>query len=186
MAELVKCKSCGFVMEAGKLHDKCPACGVPAKMFEPFIDPVSEKRRMLLGFHIHPILVHFPQAFAFLLFLLACATFFLAGPLKDALITTIRIVSAILPAVVLIALLSGLLDGKIRFRRYNTPFLITKITAGSLFLLTSIIICVLALKCPLETGHCMAIYTALTVISVCCSVPLGIIGTWLIEAKFPG
>lgn len=41
MEELVRCKSCGFIMEKGKLKDKCPACGVAAKMFEPYIEKVS-------------------------------------------------------------------------------------------------------------------------------------------------
>ena len=32
MTKMVRCKSCGYLMPEGKLKDKCPACGVPAKV----------------------------------------------------------------------------------------------------------------------------------------------------------
>jgi O-antigen/teichoic acid export membrane protein len=184
MAELVKCKSCGFVMESGKLKDKCPACGVPSKMFEPYIDPVSEKRRMLLGFHIHPILVHFPQAFAFTLFVLSLTGLFLSGELKQNIIVTVIVMTVILPVVVLLSFLSGLFDGKTRFRKLNTPFLTRKIFIGSAFLLISIVMNVIIFTCPAPS--CLVWYVIASAAAAGCSFPLGIIGTWLTEAKFNG
>ena len=153
MAELVKCKSCGYVMEAGKLHDSCPACGVPAKMFEPFTDPVSSKRRSILALHIHPVLVHFPQAFAFFLFALSAASLALKGPARDSVISS---------------------------------FLKIKITAASVFFITSIALAIMALKCPVETPSCALIFMGLSFVTVVCSIPLGIIGAWIAGAIFPG
>ena len=76
MGQLVICKACGFIMLEEKLGDVCPACGVLKKMFEPHNDRVSEKRRKVLEMHIHPIMVHFSQAFAFSVFLLAIGMLF--------------------------------------------------------------------------------------------------------------
>src|SRR3972149_10318207 len=63
VAKMVRCKVCGYVMPEGKLRDKCPACGVAAKAFEPWEDPLSEQRRRALALDLHPIAVHFPTAF---------------------------------------------------------------------------------------------------------------------------
>ena len=43
MANLIRCKACGYVTREGKIKDVCPACGVPAKMFEPYTDPYRKK-----------------------------------------------------------------------------------------------------------------------------------------------
>jgi uncharacterized membrane protein len=186
MAELVKCKSCGYVMEAGKLHDSCPACGVPAKMFEPFTDPVSSKRRSILALHIHPVLVHFPQAFAFFLFALSAASLALKGPARDSVISTLIVSALALPFVVFSAFLSGLVDGKVRFRKYSSSFLKIKITAASVFFITSKALAIMALKCPVETPSCALIFMGLSFVTVVCSIPLGIIGAWIAGAIFPG
>jgi hypothetical protein len=186
MPGLVRCKSCGYVTEEGKIEDRCPACGVPAKMFEPYVDPVSEPRRKLLGMHIHPILVHFPQAFAFSLFFIAAVSFAVTGPVKDAFLCAIKVVAAFLPAVVLLAFLSGLLDGKTRFRKVTTPFLKRKIGFGISFFIISIAMAVTVFKLDMALPESMIAFTIISFFAVCCSLPLGIIGTWLVEAKFPG
>ena len=46
---------------ASKVGEICPACGVPAKMFEPYDDKVSEARRRMIDLHIHPVIVHSPR-----------------------------------------------------------------------------------------------------------------------------
>ena len=184
MAGLVRRKSRGYVMAAGNVKDKCPACGVPSKMFEPFVDPVSEKRRMILGLHIHPILVHFPQAFAFGLFALSAAALFTSDPLKQYLTTTIIVMTVLLPVVVLLAFLSGLLDGTTRLRKLKSPFLVTKITMVSAFLVLSVVMNVIIFTCPAPS--CLVWYVIAAAAATCCSIPPGIIGTRLVEAIFPG
>ena len=62
MKELVRCRPCGFVMEADKLGDVCPACGLPRKVFEPYRERVSRNRLRLLNLDLHPIVIHLSQA----------------------------------------------------------------------------------------------------------------------------
>ena len=88
MKEYVVCKSCGYVMEKGKLHDVCPACGVPAKMFEPYAERLSPRRRLILSLDLHPITVHFTQAFAITLPLLCLAALLVTGLLRATIAAT--------------------------------------------------------------------------------------------------
>lgn len=186
MANLIRCKACGYITKEGKVKSVCPACGVPVKMFEPYIDPVSEKRRQLLGLHTHPIIVHFPQAFAFSLFILAVLSFFASPVIKVAFLYTIQVLSFFLPLVVLLSLLTGLLDAQTRFKRLNTPFLKMKIIIGLVFFIVSIILAVVALTMQLAQTSVIELLTVLAIIAAGCSFPLGIIGSKLTEAKFPG
>ena len=54
MGKLVRCKSCGFITRSASVKEVCPACGVPARMMEPYTDPLSEKRRRF-ALDIHPV-----------------------------------------------------------------------------------------------------------------------------------
>ena len=186
MAKLIRCKACGYVTKEGKIKDICPACGVPATMFEPYTDPVSEKRRIILGLHIHPIMVHFPQAFAITLFLLAASSYFAPGTIKEALFNSIQVISFLLPYFVVLSFLTGLFDGKIRFRKVTTPFLKKKIIIGLIFFITSIALVVVAFTQQLSAISVMALFTFLTIMAVGCAVSLGLIGGRLVDAKFPG
>jgi len=51
-----------IVIEADKLGDVCPACGMPRKVFEPYRERVSRNRLKLLNFDLHPIAIHLSQA----------------------------------------------------------------------------------------------------------------------------
>jgi hypothetical protein len=70
MKELVRCKPCGYVMEAGKLKDVCPACGMPAKAFEPYRERVAINRLFVLSLDLHPIVIHMSQTFVIMIPLL--------------------------------------------------------------------------------------------------------------------
>ena len=74
MKELVRCRPCGFVIEADKLGDVCPACGMPRKVFEPYRERVSRNRLILLNFDLHPIAIHLSQALVIAIPLLAIIT----------------------------------------------------------------------------------------------------------------
>ena len=71
MKELVHCRPCGFVMEADKLGDVCPACGLPRKVFEPYREKVSLNRLFVLNLDLHPIAIHLSQALVISIPLLA-------------------------------------------------------------------------------------------------------------------
>ncbi|MGD0170024.1 MAG: rubredoxin-like domain-containing protein [Smithella sp.] len=186
MANLIKCKACGYVTKEGKIKDVCPACGVPAKMFEPYADPISEKRRNILMLHIHPIIVHFPQSFTFTLFVLAVLSFIAPPQINEILNCTIRLISPALPFFIILAMLTGLVDGKIRFRKVTTLFLKKKIIFGLSFLFTSTLIAAVALELQLLSTPVMALLTLLAIIALGFSIVLGLIGDELLEAKFPG
>ena len=186
MANLIRCKACGYVTCEGKTKDVCPACGVPAKMFEPYTDPVSEKRRMILSLHIHPIMVHFPQAFAITLFLLMVLSYFASIKIKWILFDAIIVISFLLPYFVILSIITGLFDGKIRFRKLTTPFLKKKIIIGLLFLNISIALAFIAFSGGFPASPLREYFTLLTIIAVACGAGLGLIGGRLMDAKFPG
>ena len=186
MANLIRCKACGYVTFEGKIKDVCPACGVPAKMFEPYTDTVTEKRRRILRLHIHPIIVHFPQSFAFTLFVLAVLSFVAPPRINGVLYCTMQVISSVLPFSLILALLTGLVDGKTRFRRVTTPFLKRKIIFGLSFLFTSILIAAVAFALQLSSVPAMALFTVLTIIALGFSIALGLIGDELMDAKLPG
>lgn len=186
MTTLMRCKACGFVTDQAKIKDVCPACGVPAKMFEQFTHPVSLKRRRILELHTHPVLVHFPQAFVLTLLLLSFFAFFVPTMLQESLSSTIKVLSFLLPFFVAGSIAAGLLDGKVRFRKVTTPLLKKKIILSLIFFITSIVMAVFALSGQLFTSPAHIIYAFLTVIVSSCGVLLGLIGGKLLDAKFPG
>ena len=80
-------------MEEEKVGDVCPACGVPGKMFEPYTDKISEQRKKILDRHIHPIMVHAPQAFAFFLLFFSIVVLLINQPVRTNLLVAIRIMA---------------------------------------------------------------------------------------------
>jgi uncharacterized membrane protein len=186
MANFIRCKACGYVTKEGKIKDICPACGVGAKMFAPYTDPVSEKRRMILDLHIHPIMVHFPEAFAITLFLLAVSSYFAPEAIKEALFNSIQVISLLLPFFVVMSLITGLFDGKIRFRKVTTPLLKKKIILSLFFLMTSIALAFVAFSGSFPTSPMREYFMLLTIITMACGAGLGLLGGHLIDAKFPG
>ena len=186
MANLMRCKACGFVTDQGRIKDVCPACGVPAKMFEAYTHPVSLKRRRILDLHTHPVLVHFPQAFALTLFLLSFFAFFVPQILLAILDPTIKVLSVLLPFFVIPAIATGILDGKLRFRKVTTPLLRKKIFLSLVFFIIAVVLAAIALSGGFLTSPTHIIFTLLTLTISLCGALLGLIGGKLLDAKFPG
>lgn len=184
---LVICSVCGYLMEEGALHDECPACGVSKKAFTPYTDKVKPKRRKILDLHMHNIIVHFPQAFAlFMLFLLA-ALYIIKDPLRAEFAVTAKVLAIFLPLSVLVGLVSGMIDGKTRYKRLNTIIFKRKIIVGIVFLLCSIGVTILMLApgfTPGSSNHLMV----LALVAVCggASVFLGHNGGRLAGTEVPG
>lgn len=187
MKEFVICKSCGFIMPKSRLKDRCPACGVPARMFEPYQEKVSEKRKMILELDLHPVLVHFPISFNFTILAIAVVCLFLKdSQAASVLQAAMMFLVYCLPVVVLAAFIGGLIDGKIRFRKVTTPLLLTKIILGTLFFLfAAVMLCINILYSPGNfTG--ILLTAVLSAAGLGLSAVLGKIGTSLLPAKFPG
>jgi len=186
MADFVRCKACGYITVANAVRDVCPACGVPAKMFEPYTQPVSVKRRRILDLHVHPVMVHFPQAFALTLLLLGCLALFAPEAIKVKTDAVMQVLSVLLPFFAAGAVATGLLDGKLRFRKVTTPMLKKKILLSLIFFVISVILAAGAAS----GGHLIIpaplFYIILTFAASLCGALLGLIGGKLLNAKFPG
>ena len=186
MKELVRCKSCGFIMEKDKLHGVCPACGVLEKMFEPYTEKIAPFRKFILSLDLHPIMVHYPQAFSMAVFLLSLLALCTAGGLHDKIVSTIVVLGGVLPITVVLALCAGIYDGMIRFRRVTTPILKKKIAVGALFLLFSCAICGAIVLRPLSSWQALFTVAGLSLAAIACGGYLSRLGTSLLNSKFPG
>jgi hypothetical protein len=136
------CRVCGYVRTIGK-GGRCPACGVKDTAFVPFQHRASLNRRMFLKLDVHPVAVHFTityTAVTVLLFILIQFVDNLLGvPIKGILDLQITF----LPLLIISGGLTGLIDGKIRFRKIRTPYLQRKIILGSLLFIISLMIFIL-------------------------------------------
>ncbi len=191
MRKKVWCKACGYITYEGDFTE-CAACGAPARVFEPYDDRVSEGRRAWLDKHVHPIIVHAPQALGFLLLLLLAVyfvqvQFMKGGSLAAMLLPTILVMSVLLPITVFGGMLSGMIDGKIRFKKISTILLRRKIVLGTLFLLLSGGMLAVALLPGFAADKGLEIlYFLLNLAAFVCSMILGLWGTSLTPAIMRG
>jgi O-antigen/teichoic acid export membrane protein/rubredoxin len=183
MTQLLRCKVCGYIIKESKLGDKCPACGVPKTAFEPYKEKVSEKRKRILDLEIHPILTHFSVGFSSFSFVLTLITLMFPTFYRTELLNTIVILNVSLPVFVGLTLITGILDGKIRFKRIITIQHIKKMIIGTVLLALAISIGVISFFLPTAT-----ILISLVIISffcVVCAGLLGLIGRTLKCIAFP-
>jgi hypothetical protein len=186
MTEYVRCKACGYIMEATELKTVCPACGVPASQFEAYKPRIVGKRKRILDIHLHPIILHVPQGFVVSLVLFSVLLAFLGqGEIRTAVLGASRTLGVLLPLAVLAAFGAGIFDGKIRFRKVTTPTLIRKIILGSLFFVFSLGGGALAIFSALE-GSALLPFALLQVLGLAAGTMLGLLGSRLMETGFPG
>jgi len=136
---LTKCNVCGYVIQKDDLEEVCPACGAKKRVFEPYSSKLSEKRRKFLSYHLHPIMTHFSVGSAILFLFIVFIIVFFPDKASLALMGSAYVFSIIMPIAGFLTMVTGLIDGKIRFKRLNPPHLKSKIYVGSAFLILSII-----------------------------------------------
>lgn len=181
MKELVRCRPCGFVIEADKLGDVCPACGMPRKVFEPYRERVSRNRLLLLNFDLHPIAIHLSQALVIAIPVLTIITSyfkqFQPQILNDVLIFSVFI----FPFTLILAIITGIIDGLTRFKTLATPILRVKI-------IFSLIILILSAALFFTTRHSdlYIITIILSILSLGAGFQLGLWGKKLINVILPG
>ncbi len=189
MSALVRCKACGYIMKAEKVGEVCPACGLKSKVFEPYEDKVSPRRRFLLDLDAHPILVHFPQAFASILPPLIVLNFVLdllfPGQYVDQLRHVIVFTALVLPVTCAGAIASGLFDARLKLKKLTTPALLRKIAAGvGMLVFSSANTALILLR---GFGSETRIFVlALALACLMCAVLLGMMGKRLIPVILPG
>lgn len=185
MKKYVRCKVCGFIGEEKEMQDVCPACGVPKTAFESYHYTISEKRLKVLNFHLHPILVHFPQSIALLSLVFLIVAFTTKGTMSANLMIVEKLCSVLLPISVVFAMGAGYLDAKQRFTKKFGPRVKQKIIIGAVFFAASVLSTILIYTKAFNTGGKAAIIV-LSLICFACSGLLGKLGGSLLEAKLPG
>ena len=181
MKELVRCRPCGYVMEADKLGDVCPACGLPRKVFEPYRERVSRNRLMLLNFDLHPIVIHLSQALVIAIpvisVLLNLFPDFYPVILKNVLMFSVFV----FPFTLAFAIITGIVDGLTRFKTLATPLLRVKIIFSLIILVLSI---ALFFVSKLENYNYLTII--LSILCLAAGIQLGLWGKKLINVILPG
>lgn len=182
MKQMVICKACGFIMEQEKMGELCPACGVKVAMFIPHDERISERRKFLLSLDIHPVLVHFTQAYTGTILALSLLALVLKSGWLERITAVVMVLSLALPFIVVATFLAGMFDGKVRFKKYRTPLLTKKMVLGGLyFLLTGGLF-----ACALLPALPLAIIAVLSAAAMACASILGIWGVSLLNSRFPG
>lgn len=181
MKELVRCKPCGYVMEAGKLKDVCPACGMPRKAFEPYRERVALNRLFVLNLDLHPIAIHLSQTFVFLIPALLLFTRIVPG-FQYEMFTHVLIFSLYaFPLTLIASIVTGILDGLFRFKTLTPPLLRLKIVFSSI-----IIVLAVAMFFVAKDGNYGIITILLSLGCLFCAVRLGLFGKHLIDVILPG
>lgn len=185
MAELVRCRPCGYVMEADKLGDVCPACGMPRKVFEPYRERVSGNRLMILNLDLHPIAIHFSQAFVGAIPLLFLFTALFPGIYPHELSIVNKVMIIALPFTMILALTSGMIDGYTRFKTFNTLLLLRKLILSAVITILSAIASTIVVFNGLTSKNTI---TVLILLLGClaCAVTLGLLGKKLLNVILPG
>lgn len=181
MKELVRCRPCGFVIEADKLGDVCPACGMPRKVFEPYRERVSRNRLMLLNFDLHPIAIHLSQALVIAIPVLVILTSFFKDFQPEIMKPVLVFSIFIFPFTLVLAIITGIIDGLTRFKTLATPILRVKI-------IFSIIILVLSVGLAIAAQHenLFPLTIGLSILAFGAGFQLGLWGKKLINVILPG
>jgi hypothetical protein len=187
MKKTVRCKACGYIIEEGKLGDRCPACGAPKTAFLPFEDPVSPVRRNILKLDLHPMAVHFPVSFAVAALVFVITTALFTGEARILLISATKIMVLLFPVLIIIAGIVGYIDGKVRFRKIqNSLILKRKILYAVMLFIVSVVLAIIVWIFGFDKGIITLIAVLLAAISVCLIIALALLGTSISEAAFPG
>ena len=181
MKELVRCRPCGYVMEAGKLGDVCPACGLPRKVFEPYREKVSLNRLKILNLDLHPIMIHLSQSLVILIPALIIMTHFFSDFQPEMIKNVLTFSVFVFPFTLLLAIITGVIDGLTRFKTLKTPLLRVKIIFSIIILLLSVGIFIVA---PNQESYILAL--VLSILSPAAGVQLGLWGKKLINVILPG
>ncbi len=184
MKEYLKCRACGYIMEKEKSPDICPACGAGKAAFWGYRYDLSERRRIIMSIHIHPVILHIAQAATVIIPVCVALSYIAPFRLSIKFIFTAEILSYLLPFSVLAAFVSGMFDGHNRFKKLNTPALRKKMMLGIALLVTTAAMPANILMASM--GAAAPSLIILSVVSLALEVMLARTGVRLMEAHMPG
>jgi len=184
MKEYLKCKACGFIMDKESNPEICPACGVSKKVFEDYKYNISPRRKLIMDLDIHPIMLHLPQAITALIPFFGILSLLTDASWGIKFLYSVEIITYLLPLTVLATILSGMIDGKNRFKKLGTPALKKKIILGSILLVITSVMPVLLFSMGIKEALFPLI--GLSLIAMGNEALLSKIGIKLISAYLPG
>ncbi|MFW9997030.1 MAG: hypothetical protein ACFFD4_33615, partial [Candidatus Odinarchaeota archaeon] len=119
--------------------------------FAPFKVKVSHKRLKWLELDVHPVNVHLTEAFAAMTTILFFITLFIHELLGINFFTVHDFFVLLLPLFIMAGGATGLIDGKVRYRKLGTPYLKLKITMAIGLLVVSLVMLVVHFQNPERT-----------------------------------
>ncbi len=176
----VICRLCGFIMKVPKVPGTaCPACGAPWSSFVPYVVNVEEKRLKLLEMDLHPISTHFGVGGTFLL----AIVFFISIPfpsifgVKLGYGGVLDFFVMLQPVFIGLTALAGLLDGKLRYKKYSTAFLRRKIILASIIAISTALVVIFHFNSAMGTSQIMVLLEGIMIlVSLALAGMLGSIG----------
>ncbi len=186
MNKLYKCKVCGFITKRTTLPDLCPACGFKGKIFEEFEPTVSAKRRKAMELHAHSQLVHFPIAVITYIFFINLFILAKIIPWHSVFAGSLKAMVLLLPLVTILGMLSGLIDGKLRFEKINTPLLKKKILLSILLIAVSTSLFILQISLEIDQSSYSLLILAYSIVLLSFVTVLGLLGGTLLDSKVRG
>jgi len=138
------CRLCGYIYK-GRPTGSCPACGAPVSSFVPYVLGVEEKRHNLLRLDLHPIATHWGVGLAVLLVLdyLVAAIAPVIFNINLGYGGVLDFLALILPFFVGLTALLGYFDGKLRYKKVRSQFLVRKLWLACVYFGVSIVISIM-------------------------------------------
>ena len=168
-------------MEAGKLKDVCPACGMPAKAFEPYRERVALNRLFILSLDLHPIAIHLSQTFVIIIPVLILITSVFPAFNYEMFSSVLKFSIYVFPLTLIAAISTGILDGLYRFKSLTPPLLRLKIIFSSIIIVLAVSMFFVA-----KNGNYGILTIILSLGCLFCAVRLGLLGKHLIDVILPG
>jgi hypothetical protein len=154
---------------------------MPRKVFEPYRERVSRNRLVLLNFDLHPIAIHLSQALVIAIPILTIVTNlfkqFQPEILKNVLIFSVFV----FPFTLILAIITGIVDGLTRFKTLATPILRVKIIFSLIILSLSVALFFIA-----PQGTLFVLTIVLSILALGAGFQLGLWGKKLINVILPG
>ncbi|WP_251423902.1 rubredoxin-like domain-containing protein [Veillonella agrestimuris] len=179
----VICRVCGYIEEATKRDEACPACGYPATVWMDYtprrIDP---KRDKLLDLHLHPIAVHFPIVATTGTFLVPIIALLIPS-IATTLFHAVTLAAMILPILAIIGGISGYIGSKLRYKTATAKIPKLKIYLTIAYFILSCIQSYVAFTQGVNTENAW-VMIVLGVIGSVMAGRLGKMGSYLFAGRF--
>jgi len=132
----------------------------------------------------HPIMIHLPQAITALIPFFGILSLITDASWGIKFLYSIEIITYLLPLTVIAAIIAGIIDGKNRFKKLNTPALKKKIILGTILMIITSAMSYLLFSMGIKDALFPVI--GLSIIAMGNEALLSKIGIKLINAYLPG